>query len=82
MSADQKSLPALLYALLALLVVAVAAAAVGLLNVGSSLGEQACIQRVSAQYPGVPVSAYNNAKVTGALKLSYDAERQQALKAC
>lgn len=82
MSADAKSFPAPLYVLLGLLVIAVAAAAVGLISVGSSLSEQACIQRVSAQYPGVPVSAYNNAKVTGALKLSYDAERQQALKAC
>ncbi len=54
----------------------------GLLKTGYALREQACIDRVMAQYPAVSVSAYNNAKATGALKLSYDAERQQAVKAC
>ena len=54
----------------------------GLLKTGYALREQACIDRVMAQYPAVSVSAYNNARTTGALKLSYDAERQQAVKAC
>lgn len=54
----------------------------GLLKTGYALRQQACVDKVMAQYPAVSVSAYNNAKATGALKLSYDAERQQAVKAC
>lgn len=67
---------------LALFLLIGACIAWGLLKTGYALREQACINRVMAQYPAVSVSAYNNAKATGALKLSYDAERQQAVKAC
>ncbi len=68
--------------LLVLFLIIGACIAWGLLKTGYALKEQACINRVMAQYPAVSVSAYNNAKATGALKLSYDAERQQAVKAC
>lgn len=59
-----------------------ALAAWGLLKTGYALREQACIDRVMAQYPAVSVSAYNSEKATGALKLSYDAERRAAVRAC
>ncbi len=78
---SQKNSP-LRVVLLVLFLIIGACIAWGLLKTGYALKEQACINRVMAQYPAVSVSAYNNAKATGALKLSYDAERQQAVKAC
>ncbi len=54
----------------------------GLLKTGYALREQACINRAIAQYPAVSVSAYNSEKATGALKLSYDAERRAAVRDC
>jgi hypothetical protein len=42
---------------------------------------RSCIQRVEAQYPAVPVSAFNQ-RDTGALKVSYVAERNGALADC
>lgn len=54
----------------------------GLLKTGYALREQACIDRAAAEYPAVSVSAYNSAKATGALKLSYDAERRAAVRDC
>lgn len=78
---SQKNTP-LRVVLLVLFLIIGACIAWGLLKTGYALKEQACINRVMAQYPAVSVSAYNNAKATGALKLSYDAERQQAVKAC
>jgi type II secretory pathway pseudopilin PulG len=54
----------------------------GLLKTGYALREQACINRVMAQYPAVSVSAYNSERSTGALKLSYDAERRAAVRDC
>lgn len=54
----------------------------GVLKTGYALREQACIDRAMAQYPAVSVSAYNSAKATGALKLSYDAERRAAVRDC
>ena len=71
------------------LVIAVAAVAVALLLVaislwrtGNSASEQACVTKVLAEYPAIPVSAYDSPRSTGSLKLSYDAERRRALKSC
>lgn len=64
------------------LAVAVLLVAVGLWRMADSYGEQACLTRVLAEYPAVPVSAYDSPRTTGSLKLSYDAERRKALDEC
>jgi hypothetical protein len=59
-------------------------AAVGLWRLGSETGERACIERATARFPGVPVSAFvtRDRTATGPLKLSYIEERQKAVAAC
>lgn len=71
-------------ALVFLVIFAVIGACVawGLLKTGYALEKQACIDRAVGEYPAVSVSAYNSAKATGALKLSYDAERRAAVRDC
>ena len=56
-------------------------ATVALWRVGSGLREQACVAKVQSRYPAVPVSAFNT-RTTGALKVSFVAERQRALGDC
>lgn len=71
------------------MVVAIATVAAALLLIAISLwrsadstGQQACIDRVTAEYPAAPVSAYDSPRATGSLKLSYDRERRRALSEC
>jgi hypothetical protein len=42
---------------------------------------RSCIARAEAEFPAVPVSAFNNEN-TGPLKVSFVAERARALDAC
>jgi hypothetical protein len=49
-----------------------------------ALGEmryQTCIQKAEAQFPGVPVSAFNG-RTTGPLKVSFAKERADAVNDC
>ena len=54
---------------------------VALWRVGDGLKQQACISKVEAQFPAIPVSALNG-KGTGPLKVSFLAERAAAAKDC
>jgi hypothetical protein len=48
------------------------------------LGEmrlRTCVERANAQYPAVPVSAFNG-RATGPLKVSYVRERARAVADC
>lgn len=56
--------------------------AFALWRLADSSSEQACIDRVLAQYPAASVSAYDSPRATGSLKLSYDGERRRALNEC
>jgi hypothetical protein len=59
-------------------------ASVALWRLAAETGERACIERASARFPGVPVSAFvtKDRTATGPLKLSYIEERQAAVAKC
>ena len=42
---------------------------------------KSCVAKVNAQYPAVPVSAFEG-RATGALKVSFTVERQKAVEDC
>lgn len=67
---------------LALIALALFLLTIAAWRMGSSYGQQACVQKVLAKYPAVSVSAYDSARTTGSLKLSYDAERRKAVADC
>jgi hypothetical protein len=74
------STPATSRATLVLVAVAVVVALCAVLLVGESR-YRSCIARAEAEFPAVPVSSFNG-EVTGPLKVSYVAERAQALDDC
>lgn len=66
---------------LSLAVAALLLLAASVWRAGGAYQQQACVAKVMALYPAVPVSAVNG-KATGPLKLSYAVERQRAVKDC
>ena len=62
-------------------VASVILAALSLLWLAGETRYRGCIERVSARYAPIAVSAYNGQQ-TGPLKVAYDAERAKALEGC
>jgi hypothetical protein len=63
---------------------AIVAVAVVVLAAILALGEmryQTCIKKAEAQFPAVPVSAFNG-RTTGPVKVSFVKERANAVKGC
>ena len=50
-------------------------------SLAGAVSAQSCVQKVLAQYPAVPVSAFTGPQTT-AMKLSFVTERQKALESC
>lgn len=61
--------------------VAAIIAAVSLFWIAAETHYGACVDAQVAKYPAIPVSAIDGDE-TGPLKLSYDAERREAVEGC
>ena len=62
-------------------ILAVALIVMSLLWIASEMHLRACVEKAEARFPAVPVSSFSGPE-TGALKVSFVKERQEAVDEC